>query len=77
MTASIQTRTDLSAVSRRLRELREQHDITKAELADWSGIKRSNVCRYEAGERMPTLSSLVKYGIVFRMSVSEILDGVI
>lgn len=37
----------------RLKELREDHDMTQAQVAEILGIKRQQYARYEANTRMP------------------------
>lgn len=72
-----QTDVGLRSVAARLHRLRTDAGISQSELARWSGVHQASISAYELGLKTPTLPSLVKYGVVFRMSVSEILAGVI
>ena len=67
----------ISAVAKRLHSLRIKADVSQHELAEWSGVAQHSISNYEAGNILPTLPSLIKLGRAYRMSVAEILDGVI
>ncbi len=47
-------------MGRRLKKLREDRDMSRAELAEEAGITREYVRRLEAGEQDPTLGVLQK-----------------
>jgi transcriptional regulator with XRE-family HTH domain len=64
-------------LGQRLLELRRDAEATQAELAEWLGTKQSHVSAWETGLREPYLPTLRRYALVFRMTLAEILEGVI
>ena len=49
----------LTTVGPRLRALRQQHDLTLAQLSLLTGISLSTLSRLESGQRRPTLELLL------------------
>ena len=45
----------------KIQEKRHRQKMTQQEIADITGIKPSNIARFESGERVPTLVVLEKY----------------
>lgn len=43
-----------------IKALRIEQGMTQKELAEKSGIKASNLCRYELGQRVPTTKTMSK-----------------
>ena len=55
----------------RLRELRQQANLTQAELAAKAGLHRQAIAKFELGEREPHWSSAVALAIALGVSVQE------
>ncbi len=66
----------LTRLAARLRHLREHAGLTRGELAEQLCTHATRVGDWEIGINTPTLSTLARYGIVFDMTVSELLHGV-
>ena len=50
-----------SEVIRQLVEERKRQRLTQQELSDITGVRTSNIARFEGGTRIPTLLMLEKY----------------
>lgn len=59
--------------NKRIRDLREDHDLTQDELAEQIGISKRTLLRYESGVSEPTLSVLIKLSLLFNVSVDYII----
>lgn len=59
--------------SLKLRELRNNANMTQAELADALGLKRATVTQYEGGRISPSKDVLIKIANHFRVSVDELV----
>lgn len=57
----------------RLRDLREDKDITQQFLADYLGIKQNTYSQYENGHRQIPIDMLVKLASFFNTSTDYIL----
>lgn len=66
----------MSTIGNRLRTLRVDNDFTQRELAEFVGTLSGRICDYETGRHEPSLVTLRKYGVVFRMTLAELLEGV-
>lgn len=53
-----------------LKTWRKQTDITQKQLADMIGLSNVTICRYEAGERIPTDKAVV-------LKILEITKGLV
>ena len=60
-------------ISHRIRHLREQHNITQAELAKQLGITRSSVNAWEMGISVPSTQYLVELANIFKVSTDYLL----
>ena len=60
-------------ISYRIRHLREQHNITQAELAKQLGITRSSVNAWEMELSSPTAAYLVEMALLFHTTTDDIL----
>lgn len=49
--------------------LRKERGITQQEIADRTGIKRTNVARIESGRNAPTIEVLVKLAVALDMEL--------
>ncbi len=58
--------------NKRLRDLREDHDLTKAELAKMLNISERTLSRFEIRESEPTISILIKLSLIFNVSIDYI-----
>lgn len=58
----------------RLRDLREDSDLTQQQIADKLHIKQSTYSQYENGQRQIPIDSLIKLAIFYNTSVDYILE---
>lgn len=58
----------------RLRDLREDHDLTQKELAKYLNIRQNTYSQYEAGLRQIPISSLITLAVFYNTSVDYILE---
>lgn len=65
----------LNAVGPRLKHLRQQRDVTLADLAGQTGISVSTLSRLEAGLRRPTLEQLLPLARAYGLSLDELVDA--
>ena len=63
----------LHGVGPRLRELRQERDLTLAELAEGTGISVSTLSRLESGQRKPTLELLLPLARVHQVQLDELV----
>lgn len=56
----------------RLRELREDNDITQRECAKKANIGKNSYIRYENGERVPPLDTIIEYAKFYNVSIDYI-----
>ena len=59
---------------RRLRDLREDHDLTQQQVADYLGMKQSQYCRYEHGLRDLPTDILIRLAKLYKTSTDYILN---
>jgi transcriptional regulator with XRE-family HTH domain len=65
----------LTAVGPRLRELRQQRDITLTRLSETTGISVSTLSRLESGTRRPTLELLLPLAEAYQVTLDELVDA--
>lgn len=66
-----------TALGQRLRELRLKQNLTQSELAQKMGVSNQQISQSEARiSGNIKLSTLRRYGAVFGMTVSQIMEGV-
>ena len=58
----------------RLKDLREDSDITQKQLADYLNIKQNTYSQYENGQRQIPLDALIKLALYFNTSTDYILE---
>lgn len=58
--------------SKRIRDLRIDHDMTKKELSEKLDISERTLTRYESGVCEPTISILIKLSLLFNVSIDYI-----
>lgn len=59
---------------RRIRDLREDHDLTQAEIADYLNISQRAYSYYESGERAIPIEALIKLAKYYHTSVDYLVD---
>ena len=57
----------------RLRDLREDHDLTQKQVAEYLHIKQNTYCQYESGRRQMPLETLVALAKYYHVSTDYIL----
>ncbi len=63
----------LDGVGARLRALRQERDLTLAELSEGTGISVSTLSRLESGQRKPTLELLLPLARVHQVQLDELV----
>ena len=59
---------------RRLRDLREDHEMTQTQVAEYLGMKQSQYCRYERGLRDIPTDILIRLARLYGTSTDYILE---
>lgn len=62
----------MTKVDTRLRDLREDHDLTQEECAKIAYISKNSYIRYEKGERIPPLDTVKAYAKYYHVSIDYI-----
>lgn len=62
------------AYYRRLRDLREDHDMTQQQVADYLGMKQPQYFRYEQGYRDLPTDILIRLADLYNTSTDYILE---
>ena len=57
----------------RLRDLREDHDITQKEMADYLHVRQNTYSQYETGHRQLPLEALIRLAEFFNTSTDYLL----
>lgn len=63
----------MSGFPRRLRELREQHHMSRLVLSQLCGLSKNMIAMYERGEKFPSVDSLLQLADFFKVSVDDLL----
>lgn len=58
--------------NKRIKDLREDHDLTQDELAQKIGISKRTLLRYESGASEPTIGILISLSLLFNVSIDYI-----
>lgn len=58
----------------RIKDLREDADITQKQLADYLNIKQNTYSQYENGQRQIPIDALIKLAHYFKTSTDYILE---
>ena len=58
----------------RLKDLREDRDITQRELAELLHIRQNTYSQYETGQRQLPVDTLIKLALFFNTSMDYILE---
>ena len=56
----------------RLRELREDNDLTQEKCAKIANIGKNSYIRYENGERTPPLDTIIEFAKYYKVSIDYI-----
>lgn len=59
--------------NKRIRDLREDNDMTQDDLASQLGISKRTLLCYESGVSEPTISVLISLSLLFNVSVDYII----
>lgn len=59
--------------SNRIKQLREEKELTQKELADMLNINEKTIYRYETGIYEPSASALIKLSQIFNVSIDYLL----
>ena len=65
----------LEAVGPRLRKLRQEREVTLAELSESTGVSVSTLSRLESGARKPTLELLLPLARAHGVTLDELVDA--
>jgi transcriptional regulator with XRE-family HTH domain len=65
----------LAQVGPRLRQLRQQRDVTLTSLAASTGISKSTLSRLETGQRKPSLELLLPLAHAFRVPLDDLVGA--
>ena len=57
----------------RIRDLREEHDLTQTKLAKLIGMSQTGYSKYETGENDVPTSILIKLALLYNTSIDYIL----
>lgn len=60
--------------SKKLRDLRIDHDLTRAQLAEIIGVSPKTISRYESGDAEPNISILIQLALYFKVTTDYICD---
>jgi len=66
---------DYEIIGKRLRDSREAHGMTQAELADGIGVCTSYIGQLERGEKKPSIETIVKVCAALNIPVDYLLFG--
>ena len=58
----------------RLRDLREDHDLTQADIAAYLHVKQNTYSQYENGQRQIPISLLIALACYYQTSVDYLLE---
>ena len=64
---------DISEVAMRLKDIREDHDLTQREVAEYLHIRQNTYSQYENGQRGLPVETLIKLARFFGVSTDYIL----
>ena len=58
-----------------LKELRKENNMTQEQLGERIGVTNKTISRWETGNYMPPVESLILLGDIYGISINEILAG--
>lgn len=56
-----------------MRKIRREKDITQEELAEMLNYKKSTICNWERGKRMPRVDDLKRLSVIFNVTVDYLV----
>lgn len=65
---------NIRLVSKYLQRLRKKHDFTQEELAQELSLSRQAVSKWETGNTMPDLETLLRLSKLYHLSINDILE---
>jgi transcriptional regulator with XRE-family HTH domain len=68
--------TPAARIGRNIRRVRRAAEMSQATCAEWAGIHRNAVTRYESGECAPRLETLIRIAGALRVEPALLLEGV-
>lgn len=63
-------------ISRNLKKIREQKNISQKDIEELTGIKQPQYYRYESGERLIPLTHLIKIAVALEVELKDLLNGI-
>ena len=57
----------------RIKDLREDHDYTQRQIADYLHIRQNTYSQYETGHRQIPLDALISLAVLYKTSVDYLL----
>ena len=57
----------------RIRDLREDHDLTQKQVAEYLHIKQNTYCQYESGRRQIPIEMIISLAKFYHVSTDQIL----
>ena len=57
----------------RIRDLREDHDLTQKQVAEYLHIKQNTYCQYESGRRQIPIEMIISLAKLYHVSTDYIL----
>ena len=66
---------DTRGLGPRIRQARSEKGLTARELADAVGVSRTMICRYEAGQSIPSAVILARIGYALDRSMEWLVFG--
>lgn len=60
-------------MGKKLKQLRQEKNLTQKQIADRIGVAVSAVCSYETGVRYPTYDSLIKLARIFHVTTDYLI----
>ena len=73
-TMQLESWLNVMSLGNKLKNLREEHKMTQAELASALGLGATTISMYEKDERDPDTSTLKKIAEIFNVSTDYLLD---
>ena len=66
---------DLAKIGKFLQELRKEKGLTQEQLAEYTGVARRTVSRWETGNNIPDMDVLIELSDFYEVDIREILNG--
>ena len=62
-------------LAEKIKYLRKETGLTQLQLGKKVGVDQKQICRYEAGETEPSISTLQKMAEIFKVTVDFLIDS--